>query len=302
MSKQKLDRMVVSIGNLTVGGTGKTPATIALAKEALRRQLMPCILTRGYKGTKLGSCFVLPDSDVKTVGDEPVLMASKLQGVPIIKGKNRYAAGLIAKEADFFILDDGFQHFKLHRDVDILLVDGKRGFGNGRLLPFGPLREPLGELRRADFVLITKTNDAGQCNLLRKFPKERIFTANHTPAYLINNKGTLYPLKDLLGKTVFAFCAIAAPLAFKESLISIGANIVGFKTFKDHYKYSLRDIESILKLSKSINAELVITTEKDMVKIKEYAKNMLALSIEFSVSNVFYEKVFEKINNREKPF
>jgi tetraacyldisaccharide 4'-kinase len=174
--RRQLPRRVISIGNITTGGTGKTPATIALAEEAKRRFLFPVILTRGYRGKAKGPCFVSkgegPLLSAEEAGDEPRLMAERLTGVPIVKGADRYEAGLFAlKELEaeswkheplVFILDDGFQHWRLQRDKDIVLVDALNPFGNGTLLPFGRLREPLHSLERADIVVLSKSTGGGQ--------------------------------------------------------------------------------------------------------------------------------------------
>src|SRR4030066_541814 len=172
-NQKKLPFKVISIGNITVGGTGKPPATMAIAEEAKRRGFVPVILTRGYKGKIKGPCFVSkgegPLLSEEDAGDEPIIMAEKLKGVPIVKGENRYDAGILAienlkseisnlKSEILFILDDGFQHWKLFRDKDLLLIDGTNPFGNKRLLPVGPLREPLRAIGRADIVVITKTD------------------------------------------------------------------------------------------------------------------------------------------------
>jgi tetraacyldisaccharide 4'-kinase len=182
--QKKLPCRVISIGNITVGGTGKTPATIALAEEAKRRGFYPLVLTRGYKGSAKGPCFVGEGEGARVqdqkktatcslplnpliCGDEPVLMAERLKDVPIVKGADRYEAGLFAlrnfnsplstlHSPLLFILDDGFQHWKLYRDKDILLIDSLNPFGNRALLPLGKLREPLEAMKRADVVVLTK--------------------------------------------------------------------------------------------------------------------------------------------------
>ena len=169
-NQKKLPHKVISIGNITVGGTGKTPATIAIAEEAKKQGFVPIILTRGYKGKTKGPCFVSkgeePLLNEEDAGDEPLLMAEKLKGVPIVKGESRYDAGMFALSSlplalrpNIFILDDGFQHWKLFRDKDILLIDGKNPFGNKRLLPIGQLREPVSAISRADIVVITKMDN-----------------------------------------------------------------------------------------------------------------------------------------------
>src|SRR5208283_620267 len=188
--QRSLPYAVISIGNITVGGTGKTPAAIAVAEESIKRGFSPVILTRGYRGRAKGPCIVCPDRllagsftgnpraviySVKDAGDEPVLMAERLKGVPVIKSASRYDGGVFALEsflsspaAPFiFILDDGFQHWGLHRDANIVLVDGLNPFGNRQMLPHGILREPLGELKRADIFVITRRRDERLADELR---------------------------------------------------------------------------------------------------------------------------------------
>ncbi len=161
--QRRLSHKVISVGNLTLGGTGKTPLVIALAQGAVKRGFKPCILTRGYKGKVKDPTFVSKGNgaiiNISEAGDEPVLMAQRLRNIEIIKGKDRYEAGLLSKKSDLFILDDGFQHWRLHRDVDIVLIDAVRGFGNKRLFPLGPLREPLSALKRGDIIVFTRGDD-----------------------------------------------------------------------------------------------------------------------------------------------
>jgi len=179
----KLPVKVISIGNITLGGTGKTPAVISVAKAAKNRGLSPCVLTRGYKAKSGGTCFISkgegPFISAADAGDEAYLMAEILRDIPVVKGKNRYEAGLLAMkeyfgkfetpdqtsdrqpEAPVFILDDGFQHWGLQRDIDIVLIDAANPFGNKRLFPEGMLREPLTALKRAHVIILTKSDIAG---------------------------------------------------------------------------------------------------------------------------------------------
>jgi tetraacyldisaccharide 4'-kinase len=322
---KRLPAFVVSIGNITVGGTGKTPAVIALALEVLKRGLRPCILTRGYGGSVAGPCFVsLGDGPLLTpseAGDEPYLMALKLRGAEIIKGADRYRAGLLSKGADVFILDDGFQHRRLHRDMDVVLIDSTRGFGNGRLLPLGPLREPPGEIGRADIVALTRAAapgvglDAGSipgessrqervraCLDGSKDPLQRIYRARHRAVNLIDAAGMTRPLEILSGADVFAFCGLANPGAFFSSVEDIGARIVGRMVFRDHYRYGPRDLKKITARARALGARWIITTEKDIIKtpapgaasaVNDESQNMLALAVEFEIPGGFYDEIFK---------
>lgn len=317
---------VISIGNITVGGTGKTPAAIALAGEAFKRGLNPCILTRGYKGNIKGPCFVSkgfgPLLGAGDAGDEPVLMAEKLKGIPIIKAANRYEAGIFGiKELNpptpfLFILDDGFQHWRLKRDMDILLINAANPFGRGRLLPVGILREPLREIKRADIIVITKSSLGDRSepeitDLIKEIkqynPSAPIFLAGHVPSYLSkggtgivgqwHSEQTYYPAQQLLNKDIYAFCGIGEPLSFKTTLESTGANIKGFKAYQDHHAFKPSDMEFIKREAQKCNSEWIITTEKDIIRMKDLClpDNLMSLAIEFMVSGDFYEEVFRDL-------
>lgn len=329
-NQKKLPYKVISIGNLTVGGTGKTPATIAIAEEAKKLGFVPIILTRGYKGKTRGPCFVSkgegPILSEEDTGDEPLLMAEKLKGVPIVKGEDRYESGVFALQnlgdrfthsPILFILDDGFQHWKLFRDKDILLIDGVNPFGNKRLLPVGPLREPLNAISRADIIVITKMDnlrregkegDIGNQSMThgksefrrlveetRKYNKKAsIFFAGHRPLQFLSARGEIFPLEWAEGKRFFVFSGIGNPESFKKTLLSAGINLKGYKSYRDHYRYTPKDIEKIVEHSKKSDADWIITTEKDIMRLKELEvpAKLVALAIEFSIDDGFYDEVF----------
>ncbi|MBF0555884.1 MAG: tetraacyldisaccharide 4'-kinase [Nitrospirae bacterium] len=303
----RLPHMVISVGNLTVGGTGKTPAAIALAKEAQRRGLRPVILTRGYRGTLKGPCFVSrgngPIVTAAEGGDEPVLMANRLPGVEIIKGADRYEAGLLSEQGDFFILDDGFQHWGLHRAVDIVLIDAINPFGGGGLLPTGRLREPVDALKRADFIVKTKMarpskelyTSGYSINGVAIPPpasSKFIYGAAHMPSCLASRDGVTYPLSHIAGKRVFAFCAIGNPAGFHQTLSSLGADIVHMAQFRDHHYYTEADAGKILRGAEGHRAEVILTTEKDMAKLPDTMPGVVALCIDFAAAADFYGELF----------
>lgn len=312
----RLPAKVISIGNITLGGTGKTPAVIAVAEHAKALGLNPCILTRGYKGKVKGPCFVSKGKQIllttEQAGDEAFLMAEKLNGVPVVIGKKRYLAGKFAlenlnrhkKEAEapaLFILDDGFQHIALHRDMDVLLLDATNPFGNERLFPEGRLREPLKAIGRADIIVLTKVDMAETASIdyamriIRRFsPDALIFTASHKPTTLITLSGESESLETLKDKKIYVFSGIANPSYFKAVLRSNGAEIVRFKKFRDHHKYSQREIDKIIKSADGLK---IITTEKDLVKLKGMKKteDIRALKIEFSIEEEFYTTLFKKV-------
>jgi len=335
-----LPTKVISIGNLTLGGTGKTPAVIALAEEAKKRGFNPCILTRGYGGKAKGPCFVKGSNELRVTsnikgsnelktkysslpsdsslmarhssllyGDETLLMAERLKDVPVVKCRDRYKGGIFALNLSLvtdpslllFILDDGFQHWRLHRDLDILLIDATDPFGNERLFPEGRLREPLDSIKRADIIVITKADMIDMESTLmiterikQYNPHIPVYTASHKPVSLINASGETNDIDSLKNKNIYAFAGIANPAYFKAILLSIGANVVRFKTFRDHYKYRQQDIGEIIKKADGLE---IVTTEKDMVKLKDFklSENIYALRIDFSIEDAFYNYIFRRI-------
>jgi len=309
-SRKRLPRVVISIGNLTVGGTGKTPAVIALAEEAKKRGHQPCILTRGYKGKAKGPCVISngdgPLLGVEEAGDEAFLMAEKLKNIPVIKGNDRYEAGMFAlnasiPEPSLFILDDGFQHWVLDRDVDILLIDSTNPFGNRKLLPSGILREPLTEIKRADIIVITKIPShvagslGGEDDLVHEIreynPDAPLYISSHLPVGLKTTSGQDLPLEVISGKTVFGFCGIGNPDSFKHTLAAIHAQVRGFMTFRDHHPYSERDIRRIYDTARECAANWIVTTEKDIMRLKDFPPrdDLFSLHIEFRIEESFYD-------------
>ncbi len=313
--QKRLPCRVISIGNITVGGTGKTPATIAVAEEAQKRGMRPVILTRGYKGRAKGPCFVTrgeePLLSVEDAGDEPLLMADRLDGVPIVKGANRFEAGMFAVrelpiiDTEFhkyiFILDDGFQRQGLYRDKDIVLINTGDPFGNGMLLPLGRLRESIQSLERADIIVLTKAggNADGIEALKEKInsysKKSRIFLSSHSPVSCLLRSGLENPAQWLSGKKVFMFCALGSPDAFLRTLSEAGAVIHGFRAYKDHYRYGPEDISRIKNEAEERGAEWIVTTEKDIIKIRNFdlPDNISVVRVVFSVNDEFYGKVFD---------
>jgi len=322
LSKQKrLPSKVVSIGNITTGGTGKTPAVIAFAQEVRKRGLSPVILTRGYKGKAKTPMLVnFPKNYQQTLdeekdkaflstdmlGDEAFMMSKKLRDVPLVKSPDRYLGGQLALERlkglvpenkIVFILDDGFQHWSLYRDIDIVLVDGTNPFGNRKLLPFGTLREQPYELKRADFLVITKKRNE---ELNSKFklinPKAPVYFAEYKVSDIRYPDGRSISPEEVQNKRFFAFCGIAQPLSFREIISSLKINVCGWEEFPDHYNYREKDILRVKKIADKLNCDFLITTEKDIVKIREYKNlpNLLYVDIEFSPEANFYEEVFKK--------
>jgi len=328
-AKKRLPAKVISVGNLTVGGTGKTPAAMAIAEEALRRGYQPCILTRGYRGKAEGPCFVTrgegPLMSVDEAGDEASLMAERLKGVPVVKGRDRYEAGIFALrrlDPDFlqrgsgvvFVLDDGFQHWRLVRDIDIVLIDGANPLGNRKLLPAGRLREPLGEVGRADIIVISKKpeRNAGESGIpgpsrmdrlideIRDYnPGAPLYMAEHAASGLRTLSGQDLPLDTLSGRRVFAFCGLANPASFRNTLERLKVLLAGeVLSFRDHVAYTPRHIRKIRREALERNVDWIVTTEKDIMKLKavpvpqELENTLVSLRIDFSVDTAFYENIF----------
>jgi tetraacyldisaccharide 4'-kinase len=295
-----LPGLVVSIGNLTVGGTGKTPAVIMLARWALQAGYRVAVLSRGYGGQYHEKILEVTDgtiikSDSSKAGDEPCLMAEKLKGVPIVLSKERFRAGQWAREhygTDFFILDDGFQHRALKRDLDLVLLDAVAPFSNGHLLPWGLLREPIRHLKRAQAFLITRydqkyLNDELETFLKSVFPAKPFFKSIHLPEQVVfSGGGASYSPEYLQDKHVAAFAGIANPEAFKATLLQLGAEIIFFRIFKDHHPYRMDEIHDLAAKARENKADFVITTEKDWMRIKALGEpfpELAYLSVQFRI-------------------
>jgi len=296
--RQSLPGFVVSIGNLTAGGTGKTPAVAMLAGWAQGKGYRVAVLSRGYGGKYTDKVLEVSDGSSIHVGphkagDEPYLIANKLRGVPLILSKKRFHAGLYAHEkfgSDFFILDDGFQHLELKRDLDLVLIDSADPFGNGHLLPWGPLREPFSQLVRADVFILTRAKSYGpgdntRDTLKREFPTTPVFYSDHLPFRIVfPHANEKHAPSFIEGKTVLAFAGIARPELFRDTLTKLGADVVHFKRYKDHYPFKNEDIKTLIRMKKKVGAQYLLTTEKDWMRIVSLGpgfSQLAYLSIEF---------------------
>src|SRR5581483_1337863 len=253
----KLARPVVSIGNISVGGTGKTPFVIALGELLKQRGIAFDVLSRGYGRSSAGIVVVDPHGSPQQFGDEPLLIARKL-GVPVIVGADRFQAGQLAEKqfpSRLHLLDDGFQHRRLHRDFDIVLLP-KKDFA-GALLPMGRLREPLSALRRADAIVAFDPPIVGTKAQL--WPARRIIT-----------------IPDASDKAV-AFCAIGQPWQFFDALKMQGQKLAAEISFRDHQRYEQSDIERLLRRKRETGADCFITTEKDLINLAGLAAQLQPL-------------------------
>jgi tetraacyldisaccharide 4'-kinase len=278
---KKLPAPVISIGNLTVGGTGKTPVVACLAGLWRDRGKRVAILSRGYGGRTQGPTRL---SDGKRlyhqppeVGEEPYLLARTLPGVAVYTGAYRYAAGLAAwKEIkpDIFLLDDGFQHFQLHRDLDLVLLDAAAPFGNGYLLPRGPLREPLSALDAAQTFILTRFDpQRHQANLLaiqKRFPDKTILTATISPVRVTSYPGGTSEAPEAIQyRALMAFAGLARPEVFAKTLQELGSDLKGFRTFPDHHAYTTLELHNLAEVARAREAEALITTAKDWASLGE---------------------------------
>ena len=290
---------VISIGNLTAGGSGKSPMTAWIARTLSGAGRRPVVVSRGYWGSHTGPATVVSEGSGPLVsadvgGDEPVMLAGMLEEIPVIVSRSRVEGGTLAVSkfsAGCVVLDDGFQHRSLHRDLDLLLISGPDPFGNGRLLPAGPLREPLGSMARADAVIITRTDRAGRAQLDaigetagRFCPGAPVLHSRSVPVGLFNpESGETSPVAELAGRRVVCFAGIAQPDVFFDDIASAGAEIVTTLPFADHHRFSGADRETI-DAAASGRADLILTTEKDLARLEPpYPATLRTLRIETPV-------------------
>ncbi|HPJ92889.1 MAG TPA: tetraacyldisaccharide 4'-kinase [Deltaproteobacteria bacterium] len=279
--------VVISVGNIEVGGTGKTPFTIALAGKLKENGHHVAILTRGYKGKMAGPLLVHTNSRVEDVGDEALLMA-RTAGVPVIKSPDRVKGAVFAHNelgARIVIMDDGFQHRRIYRDLDIVLV--ARDVHTDAPLPLGLLREPASSLKRAHLIVRTKGSTGTG------------LTAELAAQRLVDSRGTTYELETLRDKAVLAICGIASPGPFFSTLEDLGAKVETL-SFPDHHRYSDRDISKIQ--DRAANKDLIVTTEKDLVRLRPEAldERWRALQVEMIVPemNTIVEEIETVVKNR----
>ncbi len=277
---------VISVGNLTMGGTGKTPVVRYIAAMLQARGALPAIISRGYRGRAGGRVNVVSDGeklylDAVEAGDEPRLLAESLPGVPVLTGRDRRfpAARAVEMGADVLILDDGFQHMGVSRSVDLVLFSADTLAGNSRVFPGGDLREPVGALRRCDAFVLTNTCDANRERarrfkelLLTRFPGHPVFFSEYTPSELVlHNEGGM--VKELSPDSVrnqplFAFAGIGFPERFALTLEKMGCQVTGFAPLADHHAYTPGNLRQLFRQARQAGASACITTEKDMIKLK----------------------------------
>jgi len=257
---------VISVGNLTTGGTGKTPIVAFLANWFRDAGANVGLLSRGYKSLDAQA------------NDEKLVLDQLCPGVPHWLNSDRIlsAKRAVVDGCNLLLLDDAFQHRRIHRDLDVLLIDATNPWGYKHCLPRGLLREPIRNMERADLVIITRVDQVSaeeltaiRAELVRRNHIGTVIEVSFRPSQLINSAGQTKPLADAAQKRAFGFCGIGNPASFEQTLRQLGSEIVGFESFPDHHHFTHDQLTRLGDQGKSVNADLVLTTHKDLVKIRE---------------------------------
>lgn len=327
MRRYPLGVQVISIGNVTAGGTGKTPVTEIFARTLAAEGRKVAILSRGYRRKEapwwqrmftqvIEPPLVVSDGrrvllDSATGGDEPYMLASNLPGVAVVVDRNRVKAGRYAIKrlgCDTIILDDGFQYQKLKHSIEVVLVDSTNPFGNGSMLPRGVLREPVKNLKRADIIFLTKCRGdvSAVKEEIRKYNSEaEIVECNHAPKVLKDVwSREEYPLEWLKGKVTCTLSGIASPKGFENSLRHLGARVVWCERYADHHRYDSSEVLYALNRSADIGADALITTEKDAVRFPRFETTpvrclYLRIAIEILAGGENFEGIINRICHRK---
>lgn len=311
---------VISVGNLTMGGTGKTPVVAHLATFLQGQGFKPAIISRGYGGAAGNRVNVVSDGkeilmDARQAGDEPLLLAKSLPGVPVLTGIVRVLPSRHAIQAlgcDILLLDDGFQHLAVNRDINLVLFSAESLAGNSRVFPGGDLREPVSALHRADAFLLTGVNASNQERssrfgqlLQQRFPDRPVFYCSYNPDLVRTLEGKSLPALSSLPAPLYAFCGIARPEAFQKTLHEQGISICGFSALRDHQPYTLDILRQIEKKASECGACALLTTAKDRVKLVDMPCTMPLFSLEMSVGTnesllVFLSNRLDQLSNHTR--
>jgi tetraacyldisaccharide 4'-kinase len=314
MNKRHAGVTTISVGNLTAGGSGKTPFTLFLASRLQSHGLKVAIVSRGYKRAPTADrALLVADRGVMKIspeeaGDEPTMLAKSFNG-PIAVARRRIdGIELLTKlgPLDAVVLDDGFQHERLHRDVDLLLVSNERGFGNGWMLPAGPMREPLGSVRRADAIVLVNSGDQESVlrpSELRKLSSRTILAAAIRPhSFLALDNGAWHEVPlGLAGRRVLAVSGLADASGFYAMLRDLDADLVGVFEYPDHHAYTNSDWQTIVNAMRDV--DITITTEKDLVKLERFPfprDSLYALRLEVTMDPADAKALDELILGRMK--
>jgi len=274
---------VISVGNLVMGGTGKTPIVRHLSELLQKKGYNPAVISRGYGGKSKQRVNVVSDGTNVNLapidaGDEPYMLARTLKNIPVLTGTRRYFPcnyAINKFKTNVLLLDDGFQHLSVQRNLDLVLFDATALAGNSRVFPGGELREPVSALKRCHVFLITGVSADNKLSAVKfqsllkeKFPNKPVFLAEHDSYQLWNNQGEEISAKKEVEH--YAFCGIANPLRFKNSLENHGLKISGFEPLKDHVCYTQSLVTNLCERAGKSGAKFLLTTEKDFVKLKNF--------------------------------
>ncbi len=295
LKQHKLPVPVVSLGNLTMGGTGKTPAVAFIANLVQSLGYRPAIISRGYGGRATSAVNLISNGvkiflDAQQAGDEPYMLARHLPAIPVLTGKKRLHPCRYALEhlsCDILILDDGFQHLAVARDIDIVLFNATSLAGNSRVFPGGELREPVSALKRSTCFLLTGIDSNNKARaerfallLQERFPGKPVFFSTLTSGPLVENTETRQTPRDPPPPSpLHAFCGIAHPERFQATLQGAGLCLSGFTSFADHHSYGQGDMDMLCRNARTTGAKGLVTTEKDLVKVESLARNLPLFSV-----------------------
>lgn len=332
LSKFRLPCLVISLGNITVGGTGKTPTAQKLAAIIRDMGYRVAILNRGYRSGWQEEIGTVSDGrkiymTVSEAGDEAYLLAKNVPGVSVVIGKNRSITSEYAFDklkADVLILDDGYQHWPLYRDLDIVLIDAINMFGNNYLLPRGTLREPLSSLHRADAFLLTRVDQSAPDNrdsiekVLKKYNNHALLMESvHDPHCFMEiqewyrgPRAKSLPLTEIQNKKVLSFCALGNPSSFEQTIKGIGAAVVEGVRYPDHYNYTMIEMQTIMDMAIEQEVDAVVTTEKDAVKIPSefiYSDRplplyVLGIEVKITVGEQEFMELVKKLTEEKRKF
>jgi len=316
LKSQRLSVPVFSVGNLTLGGTGKTPMVRYVTRLSLDRGLRPAIVSRGYGGKAAGKVNIVSDGakmllSPDMAGDEPFMLAEALPGVPVLTGPERVR---VARHAirefgvNCIVMDDGFQHLAVRRDLDLVLFSARTLLGNGRVFPGGPLREPVSALGRAHGFVITGVDSGNRTKvedfqrwLQGAFPGKPVFAGEYLPTGIWHSRqDKTCTLAEARKMMVFAFAGIANPDSFRQTLRQEGFSLAGFKEFKDHYAYTAQDVAALVATALAQGAQALIATEKDFVKLRPFFGEfpILALTIELRMDQSFDQFLADRLGEQ----
>ncbi len=302
---------VISVGNLTAGGTGKTPVVEFILRYLLKKGLRVAVISRGYKRTTKGTVVVSDGESILVqpdeAGDELFQIARKFQKTIIIADENRVRAAEFAIKkfnCSIIVLDDAFQHRRIYRDLDIVLIDATRLPHKEFMMPAGFRREPLKSAKRADIIIFTRANNVTEINYLLYDSIPSVYSEFRTSKIIDIKTGNSKEIGDLSGKKCLAFCGIGNPDSFKNILNDASFEIAGFKRYPDHYYYEKSDIRFLIEEQIKSGAEMIITTEKDFIRLMKFKKHLekipvYYIEIEFKMISD-EKKLLNKIDNLTK--